>query len=289
MAVDVVALGAFLRARRDVVQPEEVGLFRDTGRRVAGLRRDEVARLAGISAEYYLRLEKGRSTRPSDQVLKSLAEALNMDPDSRQYLFRIASGTAAPAPLPAAESAERVAHVLSQWTHTPAYVSDSNRDIVASNPLATALGHGGLSAGSNVISDLFVGRMKNTLAEWEPMAQSSVAGLRRDADPASPRFQQLITALSADIDFARMWARHDVSGPEDARINMVIEKAGTVEIDVHNFAIRSMPGHLLTVLSAPPNSLTVKIFAALAASVDDTVSHPAPFPTVPARVGVLDA
>jgi transcriptional regulator with XRE-family HTH domain len=289
MTVDVIALGAFLKARRDVVQPEDVGLFRDSGRRVAGLRRDEVARLAGISPEYYLRLEKGRSRRPSDQVLKSLAEALKLDPDARQYLFRIASGTAAPAPLPAAESAERVASVLSQWTHTPAYVSDSNRDIVAANPLATVLGHGGLSAGSNVVADLFIGRMKRTLAEWEPMALSSVAGLRRDADPASPRLKELVTSLSADPDFARMWARHDVSGPEDARIHMVIEGAGTVEIDAHNFAIRSMPGHLLTVLSAPPNSLTVKIFATLAASVDGSRDASDGVPGTRDRVEALEA
>lgn len=267
MTDDGLALGAYLRARRDVVQPEEVGLFRDAGRRVAGLRRDEVARRAGISAEYYLRLEKGRSTRPSDQVLGSLAEALLLDDDARQYLFRLASGTRPVPSSPAAASAERVSRVLGQWIHTPAYVSDSNRDIVAANPLATILGFGGLAAGSNVLVSLFVGRMKQTLAEWEPMARSSVAGLRRDGDPASPRFREVLAELSTDADFRRMWARHDVSGPEDARITMVIAGVGEIGIDVQNFAIRSMPGYLLTVLSAPPDSPTGSLFERLAASV----------------------
>ena len=266
MPAGAVALGEFLRARRHVCQPEDVGITRDPGRRVPGLRRDEVARIAGISPEYYLRLEQGRGSRPSDQVLNALARALRLDDDSRQYLFRLASGDLPRAPLPDAGSAERIARILGHWTHTPAYVSDTNRDIVASNPLATALGNGGLAVGSNVVLDLFVGRMKSTLVEWEAMTRSTVAGLRRDADPTSPRLAALIDELSANDDFVRMWARYDVSGPEDARIHMEIENVGMLEVELQNLAVRSMPGYLLTVLSAPPNSLASAVFASLAAS-----------------------
>ncbi|WEO76454.1 helix-turn-helix transcriptional regulator [Cryobacterium sp. SO2] len=268
MSAGLIVLGEFLRARRNVCQPEDAGIFRDPGRRVPGLRRDEVARLAGISAEYYLRLEKGRGGRPSDQVLNALARALGLDADSRQYLLRVASGEL-PSPFDAVgESADRIARVLGHWTHTPAYISDSNRDIVAANPLATVFGHGGLSAGSNVVVDLFNDRMKSTLVEWEAMTRSSVAGLRRDADPFSPRLAELVEQLSADPDFVRMWARYDVSGPEDAHIRMVVENVGTIEIEVQNFAVRSMPGYLLTVLAAPPQSLTAMVFSSLAASLD---------------------
>ncbi len=267
MSVDAAALGAFLRARRNVRQPEDAGIFREPGRRVPGLKRDEVARLAGISAEYYLRLEKGRSTRPSDQVLHALASALDLDAGSRAYLFRLASRDLPSPTAPEAESAERIAHVLAQWTHTPAYVSDSNRDIIAANGLAAAFGNGGLSAGSNVALDLFNDRMKSTLVEWEPMTMSTLAGLRRDADPSSPRLRELIDELSADPDFVRMWARYDVSGPEDAHIHMLVEGFGTIEIDLQNFAVRSMPGYLLTVLSAPPGSRTGAVFAHLAATL----------------------
>lgn len=273
MHVETIALGEFLRARRNVLRPEDAGIAHDTRRRVPGLRRDEVARRAGISAEYYLRLEQGRSTRPSDQVLNALALALNLDVDSRAYLFRLASGGHPTAMIADAESADRIARVLGQWTHTPAYVSDSNRDIVAANPLAAAFGNGGLSAGSNVATDLFNDRMKSTLVEWELMTRSTLAGLRRDADPFSPRLAAIIDELSADADFERMWARYDVSGPEDARIHMVIENVGTLEIELQNFAVRSMPGYLLTVLSAPRQSLTATVFAQLAASLaaDETI------------------
>lgn len=279
MSAESRALAEFLRARRNVCQPEDEGIVREPGRRVPGLRRDEVARLAGISPDYYLRLEQGTSVRPSDQVLTALARALRLDADSRQYLFRVASGQLpTPAPAPA-EVEERIARVLSQWTHTPAYVSDSNRDIIAANALATHFGHGGLAAGSNVVTDLFNARMKSTLAEWEPMVRSSVAGLRRDADPFSPRLRELVRELSDDDDFVRIWARYDVSGPEDARIHMTIENVGTLEIEVQNFTVRSMPGYLLTVLSAPPNSLTSVVFARLAAAVAAMpASPPAPSP-----------
>ncbi|KQX05218.1 MULTISPECIES: helix-turn-helix domain-containing protein [unclassified Leifsonia] len=276
MSAESVALGEFLRARRNVCQPEDVGIARDAGRRVAGLRRDEIARIAGISAEYYVRLERGRGARPSDQVLNALARALQLDSDSRRFLFRLASGDLPTPELPAADSAERIARVLSQWTHTPAYVSDSNRDIVASNHLATVFGHGGLAAGSNVALDLFVDRMKKTLVEWEPMTRSTLAGLRRDADPFSPRLKEIVDELSVDPDFVRMWARYDVSGPEDAHIHMEIDDLGTIEIDLQNFAVRSMPGYLLTVLSAPPQSRTAAVFSHLAASLDEAADRSAP-------------
>ena len=268
MPAGAVALGEFLRARRHVCQPEDVGITRDPGRRVPGLRRDEVARIAGISPEYYLRLEQGRGGRPSDQVLNALARTLRLDDDSRQYLFRLASGDLPRAPLPDAGSAERIARILGHWTHTPAYVSDSNRDIVASNPLATSFGYGGLATGSNVILDLFDPRMKRILVEWEPMTRSALASLRRDADPSSPRLGQIIDELSADADFVRLWARHDVSGSEDASIHVLLEEVGAIEMEVQNFTVRSMPGYLLTVLSAPPQSLTAAIFSQLAASLD---------------------
>ncbi|HXH34122.1 MAG TPA: helix-turn-helix transcriptional regulator [Plantibacter sp.] len=268
MTAGSIALGAFLRARRDVCQPEDVGIISDAARRVAGLRRDELAQLAGISAEYYVRLEQGRGGRPSDQVLTAIARALRLDADAKRYLFRLASGETHDRAQPAAESAERIARVLAHLTHTPAYISDSNRDIVASNPLASAFGHGGLATGSNVVTDLFNEHMKVGLEDWEEMTRSTVAGLRRDADPRSPRLAELIEELSADPDFVRIWARYDVSGPEDARIRMLVDGVGAIDIEVQNLAVRSMPGHVLTVLSAPAQSVTAAVFAGLAASLD---------------------
>ncbi|VXA91863.1 Helix-turn-helix protein [Microbacterium sp. 8M] len=278
------ALGRYVRARRGVLQPEDVGLTRQPGRRVAGLRREEVAELAGISAEYYLRIEQGRVGRPSEQVLEALARALRLDDESVAHLHRLV--TARPyRPQPAdAETAERIARTLSRWYRTPAYISDPHRDIVAANALATALGHGGLAVGSNQIAGLFNDRMKSTLREWEEMTRSAVATLRRDAHPDSPRLAELIGELSADPDFVRIWDRHDVSGPEDTTFHIAIEGFGDVAIDAHNFAVRSLPGYQLTVLSAGPGGKAETLFAGLAASVPLSTGTvptgpPAPSPT----------
>jgi transcriptional regulator with XRE-family HTH domain len=261
------AVGRYVRARRDVVQPEDVGLTRQPGRRVPGLRREEVAELAGISAEYYLRIEQGRIGRPSEQVLTALARALRLDDESIAHLDRLVSGRPHRPHVPDAGAAERIARTLSRWYRTPAYISDPHRDIVAANALATALGHGGLAIGSNQIAGLFNDRMKSTLREWEEMTRSAVATLRRDAHPDSPRLAELVTELSADPDFVRIWGRHDVSGPEDTTFHIVIEGFGDVAIDAHNFAVRSLPGYQLTVLSAGPGGMAETLFAGLAASV----------------------
>ena len=99
------------------------------------------------------------------------------------------------------------------------------------------------------------------------MASSALAGLRRDADRSSPRLRQIIDELSGDPDFLRLWTRHDVSGSEDACIHVMLEEVGSIEIDVQNLTVRSMPGYLLTVLSAPPKSAAAIVFSSLAASL----------------------
>ncbi|MFB7894278.1 helix-turn-helix domain-containing protein [Microbacterium sp. NPDC056044] len=267
MSRHLIALGEYLRARRDVTTPEEVGLPSEAGRRVPGLRRDEVALLAGISPEYYLRLEQGRGARPSDQVLHAIARALLLDQESRLYLLRLATGSPPPIAPVADHVAEQIARVLSRWPHTPAYMSDQHRDIVAANPLATAFGHGGLSAGSNEVVRLFNDRMKASLVEWEAMTRSAVATLRRDAHPDSPRLREIVDQLSADPDFARMWARHDVSGPEDAVFHIAVDGVGEIEVEGQNFAVRSLPGYQLTVMAAPPGSITESVFSRMSTAL----------------------
>ncbi|MCE4026018.1 helix-turn-helix transcriptional regulator [Microbacterium sp. Au-Mic1] len=260
------ALGRYVRARRGVVLPEEVGLVRQPGRRVTGLRRQEVAELAGISAEYYLRIEQGRIGRPSEQVLSALARALRLDDESIAHMHRLVAGRPPQQVAPDPAVAERIARTLSRWYRTPAYISDPQRDIVASNALAAALGHGGLAVGVNQVAALFNPRMKSTLVEWEAMTRSAVATLRRDAHPDAPRLAELVRELSADPDFVRIWARHDVSGPEDTTFHIAIEGFGEVAIDAHNFAVRSLPGYQLTVLSAAPGGMAETLFTGLAAS-----------------------
>lgn len=267
MDTALIALGDYFRARRAVIAPEDVGLPRTRGRRVAGLRRDEVAELAGISNDYYLRIEQGRGARPSDQVIGAIARALRLDVESTAYAFRLVSGQMPRGVIRDSDTPDRIARTLSQWTHTPAYVSDPHRDIIASNPLATIFGEGGLAAGSNQVSALFNERMRRGLLEWETMTRSAVATLRRDAHPRSPRLRELLRQLSVHDDFRRIWERHDVSGPEDATFRFVFEGVGEIAIDAQNFAVRSMPGYQLTVLSAQPGGVGARLFARLAESL----------------------
>ena len=268
MDTALTALGDYFRARRAVLAPEDVGLPHMRGRRVAGLRRDEVAELAGISNDYYLRIEQGRGARPSDQVIGSVARALRLDVESTAYAFRLVSGQMPRGVvMHDSDTPDRISRTLAQWTHTPAYVSDPHRDIIASNPLATIFGEGGLAAGSNQVAALFNERMRRSLIEWETMTRSAVATLRRDAHPQSPRLRELLEQLSVHEDFLRIWERHDVSGPEDATFRLAFDGVGEIAIDAQNFAVRSMPGYQLTVLSAQPGGLGAEVFAHLAKSL----------------------
>ncbi|MFG6401125.1 helix-turn-helix transcriptional regulator [Microbacterium sp. P04] len=279
MGSDLRAFGEYLRARRNVTQPEDVGLRRDAGRRVPGLRRDETAMLAGMSNEYYLRLEQGRGGRPSDQVMLSLARVFGLDEEARIYMFRMVTG-AVVDPAPPAHSAEQIGRVLDQWQNTPAYLSDRHRDIVASNVLATHFGNGGLAAGSNVVIDMFAPHMRRDVLNWEEMTLAALASLRRDAPPNSPRLAQIVDLLSAEPDFPRMWSRHDVSGPGDATFHLRVPGVGTIDVEAQNFGVHSLPGYQITVLAARPGSTAAHVFAHLAASLAERQVESAP-PAVP--------
>src|SRR6478609_5796372 len=149
-------LGDFLRARRELVQPEDVGLTVGPRRRVIGLRREEVALLAGISAEYYLRLEQGRDKHPSEQVVEALARALQLDHEGLTYaltLSRSRTGLSKPATRPK----ERVPvgmQMLLETINVPGFVMNRYRDVLASNPLAVAL-EPTLHVGANRLLSLF--------------------------------------------------------------------------------------------------------------------------------------
>ena len=133
------ALAAFLRARRELLKPADVGLPDSERRRVEGLRREEVAMLAGISTEYYLKLEQGRDHQPSDQVLEGLVRALQLDDDAASYLRELAR----PAPPRRRRSVPEkfdltVQTLMDSWPLTPAFVINQNMRILASNGVARA-------------------------------------------------------------------------------------------------------------------------------------------------------
>ena len=137
--MDLPELGAFLQSRRARITPADVGLPCGPRRRVAGLRRDEVATLAGASIDYYTELERGRGAQPSPQMLGALARALRLSPDERDYLFRLAGHLAPPPPAGPQAVQPALASLLGRLDGTPARILTDLHETLAQNDLATGL------------------------------------------------------------------------------------------------------------------------------------------------------
>lgn len=216
------SLGDYLRARRELVAPEEVGLPIVGVRRVPGLRREEVAMLAGMSADYYTRLEQGREHNPSPQVLASLAQVLRLDDAATDYLM----GFVAPRSSRSVPRVQReyvptgIAKLLSTL-QLPAFVEGRYFDVLASNPWAVALSPQ-LAVGENRLRSVFLDPDERSLyVDWDAATANLVAGFRLSVGTATddPRFVSLVAELSSVSQrFRRLWARHDVQSREGAAI-----------------------------------------------------------------------
>lgn len=206
-------LGDYLRARREQVRPEDVGLVAGKRRRVAGLRREELAMLAGISAAYYLRLEQGRITSPSAQVVDALARALQLDAKARRYLHQLASPTVGNWGDATAETVADGLAELIELIAAPTIVANRYQDVVAANPLARALSPG-FEPGQNFLRwRLLDPRARQLYVDWDEATEVVVAGLRELAalDPEDPRMVALIDEMSAASSrFRELWAHADV-------------------------------------------------------------------------------
>jgi transcriptional regulator with XRE-family HTH domain len=206
-------LGEYLRARRGLVSPERVGLPVGAHRRVPGLRREEVALLAGISADYYLRLERGRDSHPSLQVLESLARVLQLDEAESAYLLGLG------AERPRARRQRRVERVPERVHHlltaldVPAFIEGRYFDVLASNRLAVALSPR-LVPGQNRLRSLLLDPEEREFHDdWESAVASFVALVRQTLgdDVTDPRAVELVGELSlASERFRTLWARQDV-------------------------------------------------------------------------------
>ncbi|MBV2363190.1 helix-turn-helix transcriptional regulator [Streptomonospora nanhaiensis] len=206
-------LGAYLRARRELVSPEQAGIPSGGTRRVPGLRREEVALLAGISPDYYLRLERGRDRNPSPQVLESLARVLRLDDVERTYLLGLA---AARPRAPRRRRPERVparVHQLLAHLPLPAFVEGRSFDVLAANPLALAFSPR-LVPGNNRLRSLFLDPEEQAFhQDWAKAAEDFIGALRTTIgdDTDDPRFVELVGELAlASPRFRTLWARHDV-------------------------------------------------------------------------------
>ena len=211
MAQVASALGDYLRARREQVRPDEVGLVAGKRRRVAGLRREELATLAGISSAYYLRLEQGRATHPSAPVVDALARALRLDARSTQYLHDLAGPAAGDISDPEV-SAHALAELIDQFL-MPAILVNRYRDVLAANPLARALSRE-FTPGQNLLRwRLLDPAAREFYVNWDEATEIAVNGLRELSGqfPSDPEMRALIAELSdASPRFRELWGRADV-------------------------------------------------------------------------------
>lgn len=265
MTGDPNTLGEYLRARRELVTPEQVGIPVLGIRRVPGLRREEVAMLAGISAEYYLRLEQGRDRRPSIQVLESIARVLQLEDDT--YLLSLATERPRrkrPQPrrevLPAS-----TAQFIAQLPF-PAFAEGRYLDVLAANPLAAAVSPR-LSAGNNRLRDVFLDEAEQDLFEdWERAAAALVAGFRRSLGRSvdDPRAVELVGELSlASSWFRTLWARHDIAERTGASVIFDHPAVGQLRLEREKLAVTGTDGIMLVVYRATPGTESAERVALL--------------------------
>ncbi|WP_053722901.1 helix-turn-helix transcriptional regulator [Saccharothrix sp. NRRL B-16348] len=271
------ALGAYLRARRELVTPKQAGIPEVGVRRVPGLRREEVALLAGISADYYLRLERGRDRNPSVQVLESIARVLHLDDDHVAHLMTLVSE----APRQRRRRREEVpppgALKLLDSLVQPAFIEGRYFDVLASNSLARALSPG-LVVGGNQLRDMFLDPAEQALyPDWEAVTECFVANLRQSVgnDVDDPRFVELTGELSrASPRFRRLWARHEVRGQRGTPIRINHPQVGELTLNRERLGIGGTEGLMLVVYHPDAGSGDADKLALLA-SADLPTKRPA--------------
>ncbi|GLY16788.1 helix-turn-helix transcriptional regulator [Kineosporia rhizophila] len=270
--MDRTTLAEFLRTRRDGLRPEDVGLSTGPRRRTAGLRRDEVALLAGMSTDYYVRLEQARSRQPSEQMLASLARALRLDNDERDYLYRLA-GQSAPDRSPLdTHVAPGLLRVMDRLDNTPALILSSLSETLVQNHLSLAL-HGDQSKHTGLArSGIY--RWFTDPAErevYEPgdhdhQARALVSGLRASYGLGGEhsRAGALVRALhKVSSEFTELWQRHEVARRFADHKVLLHPEVGRIELDCQALFTEDQ-GQTLLVLTAAPRTEASEKLALLA-------------------------
>ncbi|QNG38515.1 helix-turn-helix domain-containing protein [Geodermatophilaceae bacterium NBWT11] len=261
------ALRAYLGSRREKVSPEQAGLsFVGTRRRVTGLRREEVAMLAGISAEYYVRLERGLATGPSPSVVDAVAAALRLDEDERAHLDRLLAELTPEARKhrrrPVTETASAgVQVVLDAMTTLPAVVLNARLDVLATNTLGRVLYAPvfDLEGTPNTARFLFLDehRARQLFPHWERIADDTVALLRIEAarHPDDRAIVELIGQLSTrSATFRTRWARNDVRAHAAGVKVFHHPVVGELTLPYENLLVDAAADHTLTVFAPQPGS-----------------------------------
>jgi transcriptional regulator with XRE-family HTH domain len=246
---------AFLRSRRERLTPADVGLSEGFRRRTPGLRREEVALLAGVGTTWYTWLEQGRDVRPSPAVLSALARALKLDPTERRHLYLLNDQ---PPPDLRTQGQERVPapllRMLTSMTAQPAYVLGRRWDVLAWNRAAVAVfGDYGVLDGDrrNIMHMVFADPAhRRLLVDWEQLARAVLAMFRADSVryAGDPDFERLITVLkSASPDFRDWWAKHEVLTPFNGFKRIDHPAAGRMLFEYNSLAVSDPPDMKLVV------------------------------------------
>ncbi|MFJ9009980.1 helix-turn-helix transcriptional regulator [Streptomyces canus] len=252
-------LGLFLRARRALVRPEDAGLPAGSRRRVAGLRREEVAVLAGVSTDYYVRLEQGRERNPSAQVIEALARVLGLEEDAVDHLHRLArpvAGRTQDRAHPRAVS-PALLRMMEGWHRTPAVVLDHCLTVLAHNVLGGALFAGHTHSGDLLRLVFLDPDAREFYPDWEPVAVNTVAALRAAAGTGQedPRLFATVGELSLrSEEFRRLWARHDIRRKTRESKRFRHPLVGELTLDYESLTVNSAPGQQLVVYQAAPGS-----------------------------------
>jgi transcriptional regulator with XRE-family HTH domain len=250
------ALAQFLRARRSLVQPADVGLPEGERRRVAGLRREEVAVLAGISSDYYLRLEQGREDHPSDQVLNAIARALRLDDDAVAYMRNLMRHQSVDGRVERLQELHpMIGALLDGWSLAAACVVDPGMTVVVANQLAAALSPH-FQVGANTMRELFLDANSPELyRNWKLLTAWSVRLVRTSyGQRPDPALIGLVDELIEQSPrFLQLWARHDVKHDVAGGLSMNHPRVGTLHL---NFQQMMLPAtdHALVAYWADPGS-----------------------------------
>ncbi|MEU0068789.1 helix-turn-helix transcriptional regulator [Streptomyces sp. NPDC006332] len=275
----------FLRTRRARITPEQAGLAPHGGaRRVPGLRREEVAQLAGVSVDYYIRLERGRTQGVSASVLEAVARALHLDDTERAHLFDLAQPTTTRARRRRPLAPQRVHPVLYRTLDSlsvPAVVQGRRTDVLAANRLAHAL-YTDFEARPrrerNFARYVFLDEAARTLyADWERVAGDCLAMLRLYAGrhPDDPQLTELIGELSLHSDtFRRMWADHDVVAHTTGTKHLHHPIVGDVTLDYLVLAVEGDPEQTLTIYTPEPASPSAEALGLLASWTGNSATGP---------------
>ncbi|MDK1326715.1 helix-turn-helix transcriptional regulator [Arthrobacter sp. zg-Y1143] len=264
--MDRPTLADFLKSRRDALRPDDVGLSAGTRRRVAGLRRDEVATLAGMSVDYYTRLEQARGPQPSEQLLGSLARALRLSYDERDYLFRLADRNPPPRASLDPHVAPTLLRVLDRLEDTPALILSALGETLAQNRLSMALlgDHSRLTGPArSSVYRWFTDPAERELyppADRARQGRAQVAGLRVAVSANSARALELVRLLQKrSPEFTEIWKDHAVATRFADHKTLLHPELGEIELDCQTLYSEDQSQALLVLTAAPRSEAAQKL------------------------------